>query len=180
MRPQPPVRHVGAKLQTVFWHQRPAPLSLAAHPRRRVGAARHTATRAESHAPPKCPESTVTATHRAPHPHIVPPTPRLLVETTCDGGQHSVSRHSAGRARGQGSIGMCRADREHGASVAARAEGAGTRRTRRKIASRAPVRPGAGWRGSRRCPGARRIATAAASLGRVLLLVHVTYSRNLR
>ena len=157
-----------------------APHSLAAHPRRRVGAARHTATRAESHAPPKCPESTVTATHRAPHPDIVPPTPRLLVETTCDSGQHSVSRHSAGRARGQGSIGMCRADREHGASVA---EGAGARRTRRKIAaaaaSRIPVRPGAGWRGIRRCPSAHRIATAAASPG-ILLLVHVTYSRNLR
>eukprot|EP00966_Prymnesium_polylepis_P107675 2493078-Prymnesium_polylepis.1 len=42
-------------------------------------------------------------------------------------------------------------DREHGASVA---EGAGARRTRRKIAaaaaSRIPVRPGAGWRGIRR------------------------------
>ena len=52
--------------------------------------------------------------------------------------------------------------------IASRARGRGRWHGRAgAAASRTPVRPGAGWRGNRRCPGARRVATAAAASGRV-------------
>ena len=95
---------------------------------------------------------------------------------TCDGGQHSVSRHCAGRARGQGC--MRRADWVRGASVAARAPERG-RRARAAHGARVRVARTGGGMGARgngdvahtRSPGrwdarepwrgARRIATAA-------------------